>query len=164
MTIPDKVDDSEESMNLVRLSRFYIDKIDNPSERIQLAAVRESGTVIRYIKNPTPKVILEAVLNNALAIQFVKDPPQHVQIVAVTDMPGIISMIHNPTNKVMEIATDFDPKLIVYNPDCCMRIKKKVVKRDGMTIRYMKERDEELERLALENNPRAIHYIHDHDR
>lgn len=164
MTTLESVDDTEESMNLVRLSRFYIEKIVNPSERIQLVAVRENGTVIRYIKNPTPKVILEAVLNNTLAIQFIKNPPEHVQLIAITDMPGAVSMIHNPTNKVMEIATDFDPKLIVYNPDCCMRIKKKTVKRDGLTIRYMKERDEELESLALENDPRAIYYIHDHER
>ena len=56
--------------------------IDNPSEEVQLAAVKENGLSIKYIQNPTEKV----------------------QLIVVKEIPYLIRYIKNPTEKVIQFA------------------------------------------------------------
>ena len=44
----------------LQTSGVAIEHIKNPSEEVQLAAVKQDGWVIRYIKNPSKKVQLAA--------------------------------------------------------------------------------------------------------
>ena len=53
--------------------------IDNPSEKVGLAAVKKAGNLIRYIQNPTEKVQLAAVKKDPYLIQFIKNPTEGVK-------------------------------------------------------------------------------------
>jgi len=51
----------------------------NPSEAVQMAAVKKNGYAIEYIKNPSEAVQLAAVKQNGYAIQFIKNPSEAVE-------------------------------------------------------------------------------------
>lgn len=65
-----KITKKPESENVLSMEGFFyllnmnahaIKYIENPSEKIQLAAVRGDGIAIQHIKNPSEKVQLAAV-------------------------------------------------------------------------------------------------------
>ena len=86
--------------NFGELIRF----IDNPSEEVQLAAVKENPHSIKYIKNPSQEVQLAAVEKNPYSIRYIKNPTQKVQLAAVEKNPHSIRYIKNPTQKVKKTA------------------------------------------------------------
>ena len=59
--------------------------IDNPSEKVQLAAVKEDGYAIEFISNPSEQ--LAAVNEEGYNIKYIVDkgivPSEEVQLVAV---------------------------------------------------------------------------------
>ena len=52
---------------------YAIKYIKNPSEKVQLEAIKENYDAIRYIKNPSYKIELEAIKENESAINFIQD-------------------------------------------------------------------------------------------
>ena len=72
----------------------------NPSERVQLAAVNRNGNAIQYIKNPSEEVQLEAVREYGQAIQYIKNPSEAVQLAAVKKYGYTIQYIKNPSEEV----------------------------------------------------------------
>ena len=53
--------------------------IDNPSEKVQLAAVKEYPYSIKYIQNPTEEVQLLAVKNDPDSTRFIENPTEVVK-------------------------------------------------------------------------------------
>ena len=82
--------------NVGRLIGF----IDNPSQEVQLAAVKEDPWSVKYIQNPSQTVQLAAVKKNPFSIQYIQNPSEKVQLVAVKNNPFSIKYIKNPTQKV----------------------------------------------------------------
>jgi DNA-dependent RNA polymerase auxiliary subunit epsilon len=56
--------------------------IDNPSEEVQLAAVKENGYSIKFIDNPSEEVQLAAVKENGYSIKFIDNPSGKVKQLA----------------------------------------------------------------------------------
>ena len=81
-----------------------ITNIKNPSEQVQLAAVKQNGFAIEYIKNPSEQVQLAAVKRDGYAIDYIKNPSEKVQLEAVKQDGRSIQYIQNPTEKVKEYA------------------------------------------------------------
>ena len=61
---------------------YLIQFIDNPSEKVQLVAVRSNSHSIRHIQNPSETVQLAAVEKNPYLIQFIKNPTESVKQLA----------------------------------------------------------------------------------
>lgn len=77
----------EEQIENIKKCPISIKYINNPSENIQLLAVKQDGYVIEHIDNPSEKIQLEAVKKNVYSI----------------------ACIHNPTDKVIQKAIkEFD--------------------------------------------------------
>ena len=72
-------------------------EIKNPTEKVQLEAVKRKPDSIKYIKNPTEKVQLEAVKQKPDSIKYIKNPTEKVQLEAVKQKPDLIKHIKNPT-------------------------------------------------------------------
>jgi len=83
----------EIQLNAVTLNGEAIRYIENPSEAMQLVAVKQDRCAIqyiktqdrcaiRYIKNPSEAVQLVAVKQNGLNIQYIENPTEDVQLVA----------------------------------------------------------------------------------
>ena len=86
--------------NVGKLIQF----IPNPSEEVQLVAVKENLFSIKYMENPTEEVQLMAVIKNPYSIQYIQNPSEKVQLVAVEQNPRLIRSIENPTEKVKQLA------------------------------------------------------------
>ena len=74
--------------------------LKNPSEKVQLAAVKEDGCAIQYIKNPSEEVQLAAVNKHGYAIQYIENPSEAVQLAAVNQDGWAIQYIENPSEEV----------------------------------------------------------------
>jgi hypothetical protein len=57
----------------------YIKYLADPSEAVQLAAVRNHGECIRYIENPSEAVQLLAVKQNSGYIEYISNPSEAVK-------------------------------------------------------------------------------------
>jgi hypothetical protein len=79
--------------------------IDNPSEEMkQVAMVQEDPSSIQYIENPSERVQLAAVKKLGNSIRFIENPSEEVQLAAVKKNPRVIRHIKNPTQKVKQLA------------------------------------------------------------
>jgi hypothetical protein len=100
--------------------------IDNPSEEVQLAAVKKLGSSIQYIQNPSERVQLAAVKDNPSSIQYIQNPSEKIQLVAVKQNPYSIYCIKNPTEGVKQL---YRKKTGIYIPSDS--ISKKIITRIG---------------------------------
>ena len=50
-----------------------IQYIKNPSEQIQLEAVKKNGFAIHYIKNPSKQVIITALFQNIYCLYYINE-------------------------------------------------------------------------------------------
>lgn len=74
---------NEKYMNMIRNNPYVIDRIENPSEEMQLLAVQMNGLALQYIKHPSEAVQKAAVANTARAIQFIDHPSEDMLLQAV---------------------------------------------------------------------------------
>jgi hypothetical protein len=77
--------------------------IDNPSEKVQLAAVKKNPLSIQYIQNPSEKVQLAAVKRWSPSIQYIQNPSEKAQLASVEKDPHSIYYIQNPTKRVKDL-------------------------------------------------------------
>jgi ribosomal protein S16 len=84
-------------IQLVNTYFEFIKFIDNPSEKVQLAAVTNDGTSIVYIIekgiDPSEDVQLAAVTNYGMSISYIKNPSENVQLAAVGQNGDMIKHI-----------------------------------------------------------------------
>ena len=116
-----------------------IDFIDNPSEAVQLEAVKKSGYAIYSIKNPSEKVQLEAVKQNGIAIQHIKNQSEAVQLEAVKENGLAINYIKNPNKAIQLEAVKQNGFAIKYINNPSEKLQLEAVKEDGNAIRYIKD-------------------------
>lgn len=64
--------DDSTRLSWIKTSPFNLKYIQNPSEKIQIAAVKDNWDTIVYIKNPTEKVQLIALKKNIYTIRYIK--------------------------------------------------------------------------------------------
>ena len=84
----------------VKQSGYVIRYIVNPSKEVQLAAVRQNGDSIKYIKNPSEEIKLAAVKQNGWAIYYIKNPSEEIQLAAVNEDSSAIGYIKNPSEEI----------------------------------------------------------------
>jgi len=80
--------------------KYIVEKGIEPSEQVQLAAVKRSIQAIEYIKNPSEAVQLEAVKEDGYAIDYIKNPSEAVQLEAIKQNIKLYRYIKNPTEAV----------------------------------------------------------------
>jgi hypothetical protein len=90
-----------------------ISYINNPSEELQLEAVRQDGTVIQFIHAPiSPAVLLAAVEQNADAFKHIK-PKYYTPEICLAAVKGngfFLHKIANQTPELCKAAVAQDPK------------------------------------------------------
>ena len=113
----------EEKLEVVKKEGFNIQYIKNPSEKIQLEAVRQFGDNIQYniqyIENPTEKVQLKAVKQDSFSIQYIKNPSEKVQLEAVKQNAFSVRHIESPSEAVQLEAVKQDSFSIKYIKNPC---------------------------------------------
>lgn len=94
-----------------------IEYIENPSHKIQLAAVSETGYAIRYCRDPSEDVQLAAVKNFSCSIRLIDNPSEEVQFAAVKKSKQSITYIKNPTKRVKIFVESLMPVFYDYFDD-----------------------------------------------
>jgi len=88
----------------VKQNVWAIDDIKNPSEAVQLAAVKQDGYAIQYINNPSEEMQLAAVNQDGSAIDYIENPSEEMQLAAVNQDGHAIKYIKNPSEAVKKLA------------------------------------------------------------
>jgi len=92
---------------------MLIAQIDNPSEAVQLAAIRRRADNIKYIKNPTELIQLAAIKQQHDTIRRIKDPSLKAQKYAFMKYNGaIIDCIVLKTNISKDLIEKYKPFII----------------------------------------------------
>jgi len=94
------IDELKRQLKMVKCNGFKLEYILNPSETIQLYAVRERGHALRYIKNPSEAVQLAAISNFSYSISYIENPSERVQLAAVKKSPYSVKCIKYPCKAV----------------------------------------------------------------
>ena len=96
----------------VKKNPNYIKFINNPSEELQIQAVKEIGYTIKYISDPSLEIQRKAIIQNPYAIEYFEEPCEEIQLLAINIAPKCYKCIKNPTEKVKEL---FKEKMIMLN-------------------------------------------------
>lgn len=89
---------------IVQKDGTYIRYINNPSEDLQLEAVKQNGYALEYINNPSERVQIEAIKQYPFNIEYIHNPSEKLQLLTVTQNPLAIIYIKDPTEKVIQEA------------------------------------------------------------
>jgi hypothetical protein len=108
-----------------------------PSENIQIEAVKQNTDTIQYIKNPSEEVQLEAVSKDGETIQFIENPSKKIQLAAVKQSSYAIEYIENPNEKTQL----------------------EVIKKNSARIKNINYPTEKAQILAVKKNSNLIEYI-----
>lgn len=119
---------------------FYIRNIENPSEEVQLAAVKHNPMAIKFIKSPTEKVCFEAVSHNGKSLEYVKNQTMELCMAALEDDIKAIYYVNEEflTEEFYRYALEKDvsPQRVVYEsmPDEIYRkILNEMQEKDGVS-------------------------------
>ena len=90
-------------LNIIKFNPLSIQNVKNPSEELQLEAVKQCGYAIQYIENPTEKVKLEAVKKDASVIGLIENPSKELQLEAIKQDIYAIRYIKNPDEAIKKL-------------------------------------------------------------
>ena len=123
--------------------------IENPTEEMQMIAVRYNAYSIEYIKNPSERVQLEAVKYNANAIKYIKNPTEEMQMIAVKQNEYIIQYIKNPSERVQLEAVRQNGLVIAYIKNPSEKVQLEAVRQNAFAIKYIKNPREQVKLEAV---------------
>ena len=85
----DKINDEDTQLSLVIYDPDLIGLINNPSEKIKLAAVTHDGLEVQYIENPSEEIQLAAIKQNPYAFKYIDNPTESAKLL-ISSMEGKI--------------------------------------------------------------------------
>ena len=102
----------EEQIKIVSFDPYKIEHIKNPSEKVQLAAIKKSPNVVGIIKNLTDKMAQVAVSIDAGAIVYLDNPSRKLMEIAVKKNPIVIRHLNDPPIDLVQYAIGLNPGII----------------------------------------------------
>ncbi|MDB4590943.1 DUF4116 domain-containing protein [Flavobacteriaceae bacterium] len=102
------VNSYNEVINAIKEDTDYIKNVKEPTEEMQLIAIRQNPLILEKIKNPTEKVCLEAIETFPSLIRHIKNPSEKLCFTALNTAlerdDDVFSHIENPTEEMQIIA------------------------------------------------------------
>ena len=138
-----KVKDEEEVvlneyyLGAVEYDPWALEYIENPSEEIQIQALKKNSNVFKLIDNPSEEVQKVAVQLNAYNIGNIENPSEEIQKLAVSNRGYAIRYIKNPSEEV----------------------KLRAVSQNGEAIRFIENPSEEIQLQAVRNSHYSLKFI-----
>jgi hypothetical protein len=68
----------QEQFEKIKIDGKWIKNVQNPSEKLQYAAVADHPSNIKFIKEPTEAVQMLAVCINPWSLQYIRNPTDYV--------------------------------------------------------------------------------------
>ncbi|AOY74695.1 HNH endonuclease [Clostridium formicaceticum] len=171
---------------LIELAWQAIKFIQNPSEEIQLEAIKNNWEAIQYIRKPSEEVQLKAVRKNWQAIKYIKNSSIELQLAALK--LGKKSALKYMTTKFLfvylqtvftntdieilmediseELFEEIECEAVRRNPEAIKYIKNpsydmlyKLIKENWKIIQHLRNPSEDIQLLAVKTSRNAIKYI-----
>jgi hypothetical protein len=139
--------------------RGFISRNIEPSEKVQLVAVQKNAHLIKVIQNPSEQVQLAAVQREGYVIQFIQNPSEQVQLAAVQQEGDTIQYIENPSEQVQLAAVQENGNAIKYIENPSEQFQLAAVQQNGNAIRYIENPSEQVQLAAVQQNGAAIRHI-----
>lgn len=146
-------------LRIVQYVPLYIRYINDPSEEIQLEAIKSDYRSFRYIENPSEKAKIAAVTKNYKYIRYIKDPSKDVQLAAIKQNYIAISYIRKPRKEVKIAALKEDYYSIAYIRKPSKDIQLEAIEQNWKSIKYIDNPCKEVQLAAVRKYWRAIDYI-----
>ena len=153
--------DNSKDLKQVMINPDSIKDIDNPSEELQLIAVKLNGNTIQYINNPSEEIQLIAVRQDGWAIQYINNPSEELQLIAVKQNGWVIQYINNPSEELQLEAAKQNGLVIQYIDNPSEEVQIAAVKQNGNAIQYIDNPSEEVQLVAVRQDEYVIRYIID---
>lgn len=143
----------------VRNAPHNIHFITSPSERVQLAVIGNRPSYIGFIPNPTEKVQLKAVEKRPECIFLLQKPAEKVQLTAVLKDPRYLSAIREPTEKVQLAAVQKNPECIRHIAEPTEKVQHMAVQRSPDIFRQIRQPEESVRLAAVQAKGENIRYV-----
>lgn len=108
---------------------WLISRVANPSEWVQMTAVKKDASFIGLIAHPTEKVQMTVVKNYRGSICHIQYPTENMQLYVVKGNPKEIRNIQRPTERVQLAAVRKDPYVITEIMRPCQEACKEAIKK-----------------------------------
>ena len=171
--IIDKCVDVSEKIKLaaVKSCGYSIIYIKDPSEELQLEAVKNRGLVLETLSCMTnsEKIILEAINQNGLAYKYIKDRDnsEEIKLAAVKENGEAIQFITNPSQEIKLEAVRQTYKAIKYikEPNTILQIEafkqNAMETMDLLNKKNIRNLSEEVQKAAVSQNGNIIIFFDD---
>ncbi|PLY08031.1 MAG: hypothetical protein C0625_03535 [Arcobacter sp.] len=156
--------------------------MENPSLELITFALKQENIKGDFLTNPTKENLEEAVTKSYWAIAFVENPSDELKKIAVESNNRAINFIKNPSKELLKIAKkdtfniydikklseDEIIKFSLKNPKVfdyirinkySKKFKKSALKNNGLLIKDINYQSEELQLIAVTQNPDAVKLI-----
>ena len=137
---------SESKMREIIFADYrLIEKIESPSEKLQILAVNRNPEAILLIDNASIKAWNVAVHKKPELIDYFYQPPQELQLIAVTSDVKSIKYIDEPTKKVQLYVARLGPENIANIKNIHPDVACECIKRYGLSVFiFLKRTDEQV--------------------
>ena len=106
--------DFETQINVIKKLPWAIEFVKNPSESLQLAAVKLQGNTLQFFTNSSEKVKNTAIKTNGWAIKYIKKPTEAMKELAIKKQPNTLKYIKNASEYLQLLAVSNDCRSIGY--------------------------------------------------
>lgn len=131
----------------------------NPSEELQIRAVKSDYRNLQYINNPSLRVKLNAIKQNAEALTYINNPTEDFLMNAIKVNNQSLKYINNPTEDFLISVIQKEPKAIEYINNPSEKILLEIVNKDGLYIKNINNPSEKIQIAAVINNKKAFELI-----
>ena len=136
-----------------------ITAVENPTEEVQLAAVRQKADCLLQLREPTEKVCLAAIAENPEMIRYIHEPTEKMQLLVVRRNPEMITLLENPCERAQLLAVMADSGLITAIGSPSANTQLSVVRKDPHLIREISVPDWKAQLYAVGQDPELIRFI-----
>lgn len=119
------IENPSEKVQLAALERniYAFSSIQNPTFFVQLETIKKIGALIRYIKSPEQAIKKAAVQQNGTCIQYIVSPDEEIKILAVQQKGEAIEYIQNPSEEIQIAAVKQNPNAYAFIKAPSKRVK-----------------------------------------
>lgn len=136
---------TKRAIHKVNDNPFLIRNIDNPSIRLQLAAVHSNIYSIKNIENPCIEAQRFAVTRDINCVGLINNISEEVLSYAVSQKPSIIKQVKNPPEKILD-------QLAIQNPEIYSEY---VI--DNMTLERLKSINPSIEQQVCKQSHHTLY-------
>jgi ankyrin repeat protein len=134
--------------------------VEPPHISVQLAAVKVDGTCIVYIKNPSEEIQLAAIKQTGKAFREIRgEMSEKVKLAAIKKLAVNISWIDNQTDEMKWIALKKSHSVFrdIKNPTNEMKLY--ALKKNGLLLKHITDQTDEMKFEAEKQNPKASKFV-----